>query len=172
MALARCPDCRKRVSPSALACPKCGCPIAGNPDVRKPISPVVGVLILLGGLGTCCVTSFLGTQQGSTKPSPPSAPVPDGFDPDWRSKDNSITAYSQVKEFVKNELKSPSTASFPGLFERGDHTKYLGLQRYHVVSWVDAQNGFGGTIRNDFVADVEQVSATEWKCNSLEITPR
>lgn len=63
---------------------------------------------------------------------------------------NKMLAYSYAEDFVKQRLKSPSTAEFPGLFEKADHITELGNDEYLINSWVDSQNGFGAMIRSKF----------------------
>ena len=63
---------------------------------------------------------------------------------------NKFLAYNYAEEFVKKRLKSPSTAEFPGTFEKNDHIKELGNNEYLISSWVDSQNGFGAMIRSRF----------------------
>jgi len=51
MPLVNCPDCDKPVSPSAHACPSCGCPVAEQlaqqkPSQENPISPVASGALL------------------------------------------------------------------------------------------------------------------------------
>ena len=62
---------------------------------------------------------------------------------------NKILAYNYAEDFVKQRLKSPSTAEFPSLFEKADHITELGNEEYRINSWVDSQNGFGATIRSN-----------------------
>lgn len=63
---------------------------------------------------------------------------------------NKMLAYNYAEDFVKQRLKSPSTAEFPGLFEKADHITELGNEEYRINSWVDSQNGFGAIIRSKF----------------------
>jgi hypothetical protein len=63
---------------------------------------------------------------------------------------NKMLAYSYAEDFVKQRLKSPSTAEFPGLFEKANHITELGNDEYRINSWVDSQNGFGAMIRSEF----------------------
>jgi len=86
---------------------------------------------------------------------------------DWRKEDNSIMAYIMMEDFVKRRLKAPATADFPGVWEREGHVRYLGNQRYRIISWVDAQNSFGAKIRTYFVGEVRQASKDEWQLVSL-----
>jgi len=59
-----------------------------------------------------------------------------------------ILAYNFAKDFIKGRLKSPSTAEFPGTFEKKNHVTDLGNGEYRINSWVDSQNGFGAMIRS------------------------
>lgn len=59
-----------------------------------------------------------------------------------------ILAYNYAKDFIKDRLKSPSTAEFPGTFEKKNHVRDLGNGQYQINSWVDSQNSFGATIRS------------------------
>ena len=67
------------------------------------------------------------------------------------SSTNKFMAYSYAEDFVKKQLKSPSTAKFPrAVEERNGHIIILGNNRYAINSWVDSQNSFGATIRTRF----------------------
>ncbi|MEP3779075.1 MAG: hypothetical protein ABJM82_18825 [Shimia thalassica] len=61
--------------------------------------------------------------------------------------------YEDVKAAVAEELKSPSTASFPPLSKikaTGNQTKTLCTPTF--TGYVDAQNKFGAIVRLDYVA--------------------
>lgn len=58
-------------------------------------------------------------------------------------------AFSCAKAIVKSKLKSPSTAKFCWITDAT--ITHLGNGEYMVTGWVDAQNSFGATIRQDFV---------------------
>lgn len=60
-------------------------------------------------------------------------------------------AVTLCKDHVKNTLRSPSTADFPFF----NQAIYDGKRRATLASYVDAQNGFGATIRTNFVCVVE-----------------
>lgn len=70
---------------------------------------------------------------------------------------NNILAYNVSMDFVKDRLKSPSTAKFPSSSEKNQHTKYLGNDAYEIVSWVDSQNAFGAMIRTKFRCEIKFV---------------
>lgn len=56
-------------------------------------------------------------------------------------------AWSAAKDVVSSKLKAPSTAQFS---DRSKATITRDGTTWTVSSWVDAQNSFGATIRNDF----------------------
>jgi hypothetical protein len=75
-----------------------------------------------------------------------------------------------MEDFVKQRLKSPSTAEFPGVFDgKLDHVTDLENQTYRIVSYVDAQNSFGAKIRTKFIGEIKQTSADRWQLISLDI---
>lgn len=61
-----------------------------------------------------------------------------------------IEAYNHAKNFVKDKLKSPSSARFPGTMEKDGHIEYIGDQTYKIKSWVEGPNSFGVFIRKHF----------------------
>lgn len=69
-------------------------------------------------------------------------------------KSDSILAYNVATEYVKVNLRSPSTAEFPGTFEKKDHIISLGENIYIINSWVDSQNGFGAIVRSQWSCKV------------------
>ena len=74
-----------------------------------------------------------------------------------------------IEKFVKERLRSPSTAKFPGALERSDHVQYLGNQKYKIDSWVDSQNAFSATIRTQFNGEIMQVDKDNWRLITLDL---
>jgi hypothetical protein len=64
------------------------------------------------------------------------------------TSDQKIEAWVAAEYYVRNRLKSPSSADFPRYSEN-----YVTVQdgKIVVVAWVDAQNSFGATLRNTFI---------------------
>lgn len=149
MALKKCKECGKEVSSKAKNCPNCGAPI------KKQISTGSGCLIII------LFVLFIGWIFSSIFDTPSST--------NWRTEDNSIAANVMMEKFVKERLRSPSTAKFPGALERLDHVQYLANQKYKIVSWVDAQNAFGATIRTHFSGEIKQVDKDNWQLVSLDL---
>lgn len=69
-------------------------------------------------------------------------------------KSNSILAYNVASTQVEQRLKTPSTAEFPGTFEKKSHIENLGENNYLINSWVDSQNVFGATVRSFWSCEV------------------
>lgn len=61
--------------------------------------------------------------------------------------------YYGVQEEVKNKLKAPSTAEFPIYNE--SFVEQVDKTHYKVNCYVDAENGFGAKIRNNYTCDIE-----------------
>ena len=96
---------------------------------------------------------------------------------DWSSEpDSSNTrlkapdindAFFMAQQFVEDELKSPSTASYGWQIAEETVTD-LGASRFQVNFWVDAENSFGANIRNNVRAVVRHNSEDNWSLESLE----
>ena len=71
-----------------------------------------------------------------------------GTNKDEPIEHNIFSAYRYAEGFIKESLKSPSTAVFPNRKEKSQHVKDLGFGEYQINSWVDSQNGFGAMVRS------------------------
>lgn len=79
------------------------------------------------------------------------------------ANDRMYGAWAMAKEFVERNLRSPGTADYGDQRARHCVTE-VSEGRYRVVGWVDAQNGFGATVRMYFVCDLQQVGEDRWRC--------
>jgi len=87
----------------------------------------------------------------------------------WKTKDNSIMADIMMRDFVKKQLKSPSTAKFASAAEKNGRFVQKGDDNvYFVKSFVDSQNSFGATIRTHYYGEIKQVSDDKWQLITLE----
>ena len=73
-------------------------------------------------------------------------------------------AIAIAEKEVKAQLKSPSTAKFSSISEM---SVTLSGNTWRVAGWVDAQNGFGVTIRSSYTVTIEFVSSDKYsvKCS-------
>jgi uncharacterized protein YgiM (DUF1202 family) len=67
------------------------------------------------------------------------------------SSSEDLLAYNYAEGFVKQRLKSPGSAKFPGIWDgKRDHVTKLGNREYRINSYVDSQNGFGAMLRTNW----------------------
>lgn len=82
--------------------------------------------------------------------------------------------WNTAKEFVRQQLKSPSTANFDSTHsdyqDPDDCVLQTGQYTYTVRGWVDGQNAFGGTVRNNFVCKLRYAGDDKWVCEGVEFS--
>jgi hypothetical protein len=80
---------------------------------------------------------------------------------------NMTSAQIMAEDFVRNQLKAPSTAKFGG-----QTVMHIGGESYRVTGYVDAENAFGARLRKVFVCTVRDLGADKWQrvepCGLLE----
>lgn len=64
-------------------------------------------------------------------------------------------AYVMSQHFVERQLRAPSTARFPRITDSRVEVTQAGECRFDVFAYVDAQNGFGATVRQRYIAVME-----------------
>lgn len=151
MTLVKCPDCSSDVSTSARECAQCGCPVGPQP-ARGSNQLIQGLALLLFMAVTIGVVAVVASPSEDRSSS-----VED---------DDVHGAWAYAQQFVKQDLKAPSTAEFP--FGGYRHVQPLGDGRYRVTSYVDAQNSFGAALRTHFEAVLRR-APDRWELESLQI---
>lgn len=71
-----------------------------------------------------------------------------------------ISATQMCHEYVRDRLRSPSTADFP---RSEQNVTAIGRRAYEISGTVDAQNGFGATVRNRFVCQIQHLGDGDWR---------
>ena len=82
------------------------------------------------------------------------------------AKDYKLEAYVMSQDFMKDYLKSPSTAKFPS------YSKVNVVQtnnRYKVEGYVDSQNSFGATVQMKYYMILERDTDGGWTKISCDI---
>ncbi|EPG5527376.1 hypothetical protein [Pseudomonas aeruginosa] len=85
---------------------------------------------------------------------------------------NSTMAFVMSQGFVRQRMKSPETADFPMITSPGVRVEYLPKEegcKHAVLAYVDAQNSFGGTVRNRYFVIMERVKDNVWRAHDLKI---
>lgn len=114
----------------------------------------------VGGVGAGCVMLVLGgilvTCLGGVCSK--STPSPD---------DDKAMAITMAQHFVKDGLKSPSSASFPWSFN--EYSVSQGANgRWSVSGYVDAANSFNAKIRTRWSVEMRRIG-TDWELLSINI---
>lgn len=150
--LITCKDCGNSISKKAKTCPKCGAPTKSKPGcIQNLFSLIILIALLYWGVSSC----FEGIENMPDVP--------------WDQQDNSSMAYIMCENWVKERLKSPSTAEFPSVWDGKLDKITKANQRYYIVSYVDSQNSFGATVRTNWTCSTTQTSEDNWQLNSLSI---
>lgn len=86
---------------------------------------------------------------------------------DARLCDDEISAFVMATQFVESSLRSPSTADFPYYSDQEVQVVMEPNCRFTVLGYVDAQNGFGATIRQRWIVKLKYL--TDGRYSSEEI---
>jgi len=84
-----------------------------------------------------------------------------------RPQHSARTAAVMCREFVKDELKSPSTAKFPS--EERNSAPWEGKPDgyYEVMAAVDAENSFGVLMRTRYLCQIHYAGDDNWALDAL-----
>ncbi len=146
--LPSCRECGHTVARAAKTCPDCGVARPGLSKMTQIVTTVVA--------GACIITVVL-VCSGVFNTGPPKEP---------EEGSRTTMACVMIQDLVEPRLVSPATADWPWTC---DKVTYLGDGRYRVLTYVDAQNRFGGLIRSNIDAVVKYVGDDLWKLESLKM---
>lgn len=137
---------------------------------KSLIGGVAGFFAGIVGMTVFPVPSDIATREGYADPEPPvatstpkSAPTPKPTPDYGRDLDAKFIA----TEYVKQSLKSPSTAKFPWI---NDYKIFhMGKGKWKVSAYVDAQNSFGAMLRQNFTCVVQYNGGGSYTPVSLDM---
>lgn len=135
-------------------------PAAPEPPTKNPKHAAIGCITILALIVIVIAIAVAATDSGG--------------DSDGKPLDHAAAV--MCEDFVKQRLKSPSTAHFPGVTDT-DYAKTTTLSdtkpwKYQVTGVVDSQNGFGATVRSNYVCTVSTKDNKTWTLEDLNLTQR
>ena len=154
MAMTKCRECGNDISSKATTCPHCGNPTESE---TKGLGCFIVVLVLAILMIAGSIASKVVDKQSKAGDNTAA----------WSERHADSEAIVNMREFVRQNLKCPSTAEFPSALSGVDSCKYLGDQTYQISSYVDSQNKFGAMVRTYYTGEVQQVSEHDWKLLNL-----
>lgn len=127
------------------------------------ISPIQRVGFAFGLIGACLFIALVVAASifGDFEVQKEVESVP------YMDQDNSNMAQVMSKDFVKEILVAPSSAKFPGLFQRQAKVTILSPRKYKVVWRVDSMNLLGVHVRSQYSIVMTQTSDNDWSASNF-----
>jgi len=159
----KCPSCAEEIQEDAVKCRYCGEFLDGSKSAMLEkqgkgvqISTKHGAIIIILCAVFIIVSQFLSSNSYNKKAKSPRNTTP-----------HYVTICSMAHVYVKENLKSPSTAEFPSCNEKA--IQRLGNNKFRYSGYVDAQNGFGAMIRNKFMVEMQYKGDDNWSLLSIDL---
>jgi hypothetical protein len=74
-------------------------------------------------------------------------------------------AYIMAEDFIRKQLKAPSTSEFPSQVWNKEDVSIVSLAsgEFKVNGWADAQNAFGAKLRSNWACTLKKISPDTWQ---------
>lgn len=120
-------------------------PLRTKEDKKQFWVGTIAIIIILAAV----ITAFAFSGDDSSKPP------------------GKLEAYSVSQQFVKQQLKSPSTAKFPVYMDTAVITN--DNKRFKVESYVEAENSFGVSVKHRYFCVLNHLEKDQWELVSLQL---
>ena len=118
-------------------------------------------------------TIFLVFGCSSNEPIKEKQPVLNEYGEDYKIQNTAACIMSQ--QYVKDKIKSPSTAKFQKCITAkhgGVQVVYVGNQTYNTLGYVDTQNSFGAIVRIEYVTQITDNQDETWSLKDMDFWQR
>lgn len=149
MAMVTCRECKHKISSKAGACPSCGAPQKPKRDAISSLARIflivfIGVPVLIG----------VGASIFSEGETPKTAEERAERAKQAKNSQLMVFACSEAQRAVKQRLKAPSSAKFPGCglsLAEYEIRATADKATWWVEGYVDSQNSYGAMLRREFI---------------------
>lgn len=84
---------------------------------------------------------------------------------------DAVSGYYASQDIIKRRLKAPSTATFPGPYEKSISIVQVSSCRFRIAAWVDSQNSFGAMLRSRYGMNIEyRPRSDDWHATDIYIS--
>jgi RNA polymerase subunit RPABC4/transcription elongation factor Spt4 len=161
MSLVKCKECGEKVSTKAKTCPNCGAKPPKKTSLLTWFVLFTIIIVLINAANMTPEEKELLYQESAAredlKKKEQESDRSKKIEADCR---DSTMAFIKSQRYVKNHLKSPTSADFPGILSDGVKTKYIGNCTHEIWAYVDATNSFGATLRSDYYLKIQNNKGT------------
>ncbi len=144
-----CPHCAEQIQDAAVVCKHCGRDIPAGSPPPSSLPSTAPEKANKAGMGCAVVIlAVIGSCVGL-------ALLPESEERRLERELSNARAYTSTlcEAAMTQRLRSPGTADYP--FGHVANVTPVTANRYRLRSYVDSQNGFGATLRTQFVCTVE-----------------
>ena len=156
MSMKPCKECNNDVSDRAKVCPHCG--------IKHPTTKNWQVAVFIAFIALAFVYTIYEPELT------PEQTAADELADRTETCSSKFDAIYMSTVFVQGTLASPSTAKFPSAANNRVVYKYLDGCEHHINSYVDAQNLYGATVRNEYYAILKySIEHDSWSLIDLSL---
>jgi hypothetical protein len=135
-------------------------------DKRQAILGFVVMVIIVLGIGGCIVAVATADDPDEERTTEEAVDA----DRDEPEEADPAVAFEICRDFVKDRLRSPGSATFRNYYEDdGEVRSEVDGAEVTITSTVDSENGFGAELRTPFVCTVRDEGGHEWSLVALNL---
>ena len=176
-----CPVCHGKIASTVKTCPHCGYVITEDIAIRavkdtksaKRFATIFMIVLILvvGYFFHSCTSEKEKTEstydsrieeiKREAAETPEQRAAREKQEIERENESRRLAAYRTATDYVRQQLKSPSTAKFPSITD-ANITWTPDGRLYTIFSYVDSQNSFGAMLRTQWFAKLQYLDNGNW----------